>query len=770
MNTALDFNAALDLLDTAGFSVSSRVALQLGRESISSSITAIVELVKNAYDADAGEVRIRFSANSQAEATLTIEDTGIGMAVNDLRDHWLVIGTSNKTEKKKTAKQRTVTGEKGLGRLGLDRLCSRTLIDSFQANNEDGVRLDVQWEKYEASTSRLESVEHNIYRLPQDSPDPATSVTKRISHGTRLTLLGLKDTWSKDVVQLLRNELALLVSPFQGPNDFSIEINTSGQWPDLDGSVATQQPLLEAALWKVVATLSADSMVDIQMTSDRHSEVFAMEPTKWSDVIKKEGNIPFCGPLRFEFYFFLRRDADLASKTLKAAEIVNFLKFNQGVRIYRDGFRVKPYGEPDGHGDWLRLAFRRMQNPEGVAQKDRPGNWRVGYNQIVGAVFITHESNPGLNDQTNREGLLQGKAFDHLNVFASRVIQFFETNHQLFEINRKPEKIPAEKAEEKAKSSLDKAHDAIKSLVELTNRMPSSPQNDSQIGVAPVTPVEIRQVIDEVQSKLETATLGFEESAKLYKQSEEQKNTMANLASLGILAASFGHETLDWTGTIAKNTLWLRDAFSKQVLMIAPNVLDEITSVLSATSSEAQKVRKFARFTLGNLSRDKRRHKSFDFAATVGRVFGAFAEVLGQQRNTQVDLSEIPSTRCLINGYEMDWESVVVNFITNASWALEDTPMENRKIKASIKDEGLEWLFSFHDSGVGLEAGTEDMIFLPAFSTKRSKRGETIGTGMGLFIIQSFVQDHSQGTISAEAKGLLGGASFHIRVPKTVAV
>jgi hypothetical protein len=242
MNTTLDFNANLDLLDTAGFSVSSRVALQLGRESISSSITAIVELVKNAYDADAGEVRIRFATNDKAEATLTIEDTGIGMAVNDLKDHWLVIGTSNKTEKKKTAKQRTVTGEKGLGRLGLDRLCSRTLIDSFQADNENGVRLDVQWEKYEASTSRLESVEHNIYRLPQDSLDPVTLVKNRISYGTRLTLLGLKDTWSKDAIQLLRNELALLVSPFQGPNDFSIEINTSEQWPDLDGSVATQQP------------------------------------------------------------------------------------------------------------------------------------------------------------------------------------------------------------------------------------------------------------------------------------------------------------------------------------------------------------------------------------------------------------------------------------------------------------------------------------------------------------------------------------------------
>ena len=78
--------------------------------------------------------------------------------------------------------------------------------------------------------------------------------------------------------------------------------------------------------------------------------------------------------------------------------------------------------------------FRRIRNPGGVRAK---GPWRVGYNQVVGAVFLTRERNPELVDQTNREGLVLGDAFTDLVAFAQRVVQFFERYHQEFE-RKKP--------------------------------------------------------------------------------------------------------------------------------------------------------------------------------------------------------------------------------------------------------------------------------------------------------------------------------------------
>jgi signal transduction histidine kinase len=407
-----------------------------------------------------------------------------------------------------------------------------------------------------------------------------------------------------------------------------------------------------------------------------------------------------------------------------------------------------------------------MQNPEGVAQDAKPGNWRLGYNQVVGAVFISHERNPGLDDQTNREGLLQGKALDHLRAFGLRAVQFLEIHHQTFEMARKAVRVPAEQAEDKAKESIAGAGEALQKLETLAGRITDLLKPTAADGTAIEVQSGIEKVIVEARRELDLARTGLEETTKLYQRAEEQKNTMANLASLGILAAAFGHETLDWTGTVAKRAKWLHDNLVNGTFMVLPAVEADIRIALQDMRGEAGKVRKFAQFTLGNLNRSKREARDFCLKETILRVFEAFDEVVRVQRNIAVDFSEMPSETCLIYGYQMDWESIIVNLITNATWAMEDKPAADRQIKLTLRDDAAEWLLTFDDSGIGLEAGTEQFIFQPAFSTKRNARGELVGTGMGLFIVRSFVEDHARGTISATARNILGGAGFSIRVPK----
>lgn len=124
-------------LAAAAFSVSARVAMQLGRESVASSNTAIVELVKNAYDADARRVTLRFTGLGTDEATLVVSDNGHGMTEDELREHWLCIGTTNKQDSRLSKAGRIQTGEKGLGRLGLDRLCQRTTLQTRRKLSSD---------------------------------------------------------------------------------------------------------------------------------------------------------------------------------------------------------------------------------------------------------------------------------------------------------------------------------------------------------------------------------------------------------------------------------------------------------------------------------------------------------------------------------------------------------------------------------------------------------------------------------------------------------
>jgi len=697
---------------------------------------------------------------------MSIEDNGRGMTVDDLRNHWMVIGTANKSKNRRTNKGRVQTGEKGLGRLGLDRLCKRTRVQSITKGGQEGVELDVDWSRYEQLESRLEEVVHEIYGVPNLDQDPLTKAWVKFPHGTRLILEDLEDDWSTEALLELKAELSLLVSPFSAPNDFGISMETGRGDGNLDGVISSPPFVLDAAYWKVIGTINELDMVEIQMQSARHDTEYHLKATPWAEAVKGMGGKPFCGPLRFEFYFFPRKDASVGEQTLGIRDVSRFLDANQGIRIYRDGFRVKPYGEPRGEGDWLRLAYRKTLSPEGVSQDRKPGNWRLGYHQVIGAVFLTQDKNPALSDQTNREGLVEGKAFAHLRAFAARVVRFFELKHQTFEIEKKAALQPTEHAEEKAKASADASDEAMKHLTALLQKLQQTTVRPGEVP-AMVTD-ELNQALVATQQSLEKVKVTAQESVQAIAtekaQVERQKNMMSNLASLGILAASFGHETVDWAGNVVKFAERLDEDVIAKAWWLGEAERPDVQKTMKFLVSESRKLRKFAKFTLGNVSREKRKVIKFCVRKTLADVFTAFKEVIEDEKKIHPEYPE--SGEYLIEGYPMDWESIFVNLILNSAWAMEGTPPAERRIRVLISSEVSEYVIQFDDTGRGLEAGTEEAIFNPTFTTKRNERGEDIGTGLGLTIVKSFVEENSHGTIAAKQRGDLGGASFTIRVPR----
>jgi DNA topoisomerase VI subunit B len=108
------------------FSVDARAMLTWGRESIKDHTTAVLELVKNSYDASATivEVEIRTGLFADGGPYIRIADDGIGMSLADVENHWLRLGYSAKREDRFTSRGRRKTGEKGVGRISADRLGS----------------------------------------------------------------------------------------------------------------------------------------------------------------------------------------------------------------------------------------------------------------------------------------------------------------------------------------------------------------------------------------------------------------------------------------------------------------------------------------------------------------------------------------------------------------------------------------------------------------------------------------------------------------------
>ena len=736
--------------------------MQLGRESISSSITAIIELVKNAYDADADRVVIRLGT-LRSRRFMVIEDNGDGMTAQTLKENWMVIGTANKTSHRKTTgKRRTKTGEKGLGRLGLDRLCSHTRVQSASPDASEGVELKINWKKYEAPDSRLEAVEHRLYSIPGLGKNPVTGEEPDSQKGTRLILMGLKDRWDEAQLKELHRELSLLLSPFGKPEDFQIDLNTGGTFTALDGIIEPPEELLEQAYWKVEGTIDDAGMVQISMTASQRAQEYHQQMVPWREFIKGYGDTPQCGPLSFQLFFY-RRNRDEEEPTILRPALEQFLDNNQGVRIYRDGFRVKPYGEPNGEGDWLRLAYRRMQNPKGIKQ----GSWRVGYNQIVGAVFLGRERNPELIDQTNREGLVLGDAYNHLVAFADRVVRFFERYHTEFERKKDKERGGESSASADTKATSDAAAVALGELSQLAARLEQLTGGGQPTAPLPPTTEAPPAAITKIKDVLSSAVAKFETALRqkdaVIEQRDREKNTMANLASLGILAACFGHETLGWANVVATNANLLRRGLQKKMFMVLPDAEKEVLRSLGVLHTESAKLETFAAFALGNVRPAKRRRGEVCIKEVASEVFSVFQKTFQEDKHVKVDLNGVPPDRCPISAYRIDWESIFLNLVVNAVWGMRQTPIDQRQIRLRITKEGDVFRIVFEDSGHGLEAGTEDQIFDAGFSSKRNARSEQEGTGMGLFIVKSFVEN-SGGKIQAFAKGDLGGAKFSIEV------
>ena len=753
-------------IDDVSFSVTARVAMQLGRESISNSTVAILELVKNAYDADAETVKIRFGNLDKTNPLLVIEDDGHGMTEQQLRDGWLVIGTSNKLlSGQSSRKKRVLTGEKGLGRLGLDRLCEKTVVQSFSEGESSGLELEINWRKYEEIAAPLEKIRHDLYRIPKFISDPITNLSKEFSEGTRLILYDLKDVWSKEHWQDLKQELRLLISPFAGINDFAIELDSGMKWDEIDGKVGSAE-MLNAAEWRLIAEFDEEKNVSYTMSSDQHQENFKHGPFSWSENFRHTNEQPLCGPLKFEMYFFPRRPVDLGEVGFSQTQIRNFLNSNQGIRIYRDAFRVKPYGEPTGEGDWLKLSYRRQQHPSGVTQ----GNWRVGSNQVVGAVFLERDKNPNLIDQTNREGIVEGPAFYHLKMLAEDAIMFFESNRQEFEQARH-KATEYEEAQEEATKSTKASLEAVNNLKTTTSKVTKIVQTAVQeTPTAHDVEVLLKSLdaaISDVDGTVANAQKAYNRFEKVTEERQEilqsQKDTLGNLASLGILTTSFGHETEGDTNVVKENARQLQRNLDEGLFMVASDIRKIVEDNLELLVYSASKINNFAKFTLKNVSRDKRKRKKVDLSRIVREIARFFAESL-QERNIAVELN-LPKKVSPILAFEIDWESIFINLITNAVWALDNTWIEKRKIRISMWEVEDHLEITFADSGRGLEAGTEDKIFLPTFSTKRNKKGEIDGTGLGLAIVKSFVEDYKGGSIHVESPCDLGGAQFHIQIP-----
>jgi signal transduction histidine kinase len=422
----------------ARFSVDTQLFRELGELLVARDSTAVVELIKNSYDADAELIRVHATALSAPESgTIIISDDGNGMTLGEFERGFLRIAARGKNHGERVSQRfgRRVTGEKGIGRLAVHKLASRVEIESI-ARRPDGKRSSVgveaaiDWNTIEGQESiddEMDGLEVSTFRT-----------TSEMSAGTTIRLSGLRKVWDDDDLASFLSEVQASSAPalltkklpdsvskrqlaFPRPKVLSADGTDTGFKLELTGDFEAGDEL-----WDEMQR-SVSWILEIDRTADGTKYVIApsaSELKKFPNARRTEYVAP---PENDNEPHFEARICWRIRGSSNSDVFRSWSESVSGVRVYLEGFRVLPYGSPED--DWLRLNrdyVRRLRSLERLdvpwlsdgaeaTVDDEVGLSVPASDALIGGIFLTKKGAGSLQALVNREGFVENAAFSRLS-------------------------------------------------------------------------------------------------------------------------------------------------------------------------------------------------------------------------------------------------------------------------------------------------------------------------------------------------------------------
>jgi signal transduction histidine kinase len=660
-----------------------RLLKLIGEELISDDVVAVAELVKNAHDADAATVTVSFRGVTAPDGEIEVRDDGCGMDLDTLLGRWMQPAASGKVaaETRTTARGRRVLGEKGVGRFAADKLARRLELVSRASGSPDEVRAIVDWDAFADSEAMLDEVEARW----EVRPAPATP-----AHGTALRMIGPRAVWTERMFRRMSIRLARLLSPFRERDRFSIRIE-SDEFPEYAGELRSD--IVEKAPYRIEA--SFDGTQTVTLTTPRAKGA----RQRWNG----QGELT-CGPVQIRLFAY-DLDGEAVARIGPRAEVRAWLREWTGVSVYRDGFRVWPYGEP--HDDWLRLDQRRVNNPVE----------HLSNNQIIGFIDITRDGNPHLLDQTNREGLVQNPAVDDLRRLVYFVLQVLEAERQA--VRHPVRRQPVSTAPDAGKASV---------AAELGRLAGTA---DAALGR------ELRRLAERLE----------EDRARDNAASERLVAGYEGLAAVGQIAANLFPDAAPELERVRSDI--------RAVRRVAAELNGHgaaVERVAAAVEAMAGRLELF-RLTVGD-GHDRRR--AIDLVAEL-EAFGRAASPTFTARDTRLEV-EYPEREVVRTEMRPEHFHGLLHILAaNALDWLDRDDGGRVRVVLGVEDDRCEVTFS--DSGPGIPAELAGQVFEPGFTMKEG------GRGMGLTLARRIVESHG-GHIHVIIDGRRKGANVRVSLPR----
>lgn len=646
------------------------------------------------------------------ENRIIVSDTGTGMSRQDIIDKYLSIGTASRkraidaalADQSSKEKCPPYLGEKGIGRLSAMRLGDLLTVETATPEDERINVLSIDWSKFDNLDATLNTIEI----VPERGglkPKPSWS-------GTRLIIGALTTDWtSEHVTDLCTNDFSRLTDPF---SDTKRRPRIAVFWNGRRISVARMdQHLLDQAHAKVKGRYDiSDSGPKLDYTFEAFDLGFPHPYEKKNGVLVGHDlkglisgtskKIPFSalsdlGEFEFEAYWFNRRRLTKIDGIGDQRYVREWQRRWSGILLFRDGFRVLPYGNDDD--DWLGLDRRALGSMGYLLNKT----------QFVGRVAISRMRNPKLVDQTNRQGLRvcpeQQVFVDLLNRIIQKDLRDF-----LKKVQQDYKDPPLDKIKVRTDiSTLQKR--ANSSLKEIRRLAPAS---DGLVD-------DLQQIFDELKGS-------FSDIQDRITRVEIEKQQMIQMAGVGLLVEVVAHE-------LARST---ENALASIESLHGKDVPDEISGLLNTLRSEMNSVNKRLR-TLDPLSVSGRQRKEVFMMNTLIKDILSSHERQFKRHNIRLNLSLSDQT-VRIHAVKGMMIQIIENLISNSIYWLDLRRQSESEFKPeiaiSMKDDPP--TISYQDNGNGIAKENQEEVFRAFFSMKeKSKR-----RGLGLYIARECAEYH----------------------------
>ena len=620
----------------------------------------ILELAKNAYDADAITCRIVLTNTDHAGGSVTVTDDGKGMSIDEILSGWLVLGSSEKKARNKTELGRIPSGSKGLGRLAALRLGSRAILSTRPRNSttQEHILL-IDWKDFESA----KIVEDVVLEIETSKASGDTL------YGTVVHLEDLSERITRSSVARLARELVLLADPFgDNPSGFK-PVLVAPEFSDLERLV--RQRYFEDAEYHLIASIDKDGVAKASIVDWKGNVLFSAA----HEDLSKDGGSYRCPQATFDLWVFLLDAATFSTRKSTIGEVRKWLEAFGGVHLYQNQLRVSPYGDPGS--DWLGLNLARARSPE----------VRPSTNTVIGRVVFS-DIESILVQKTDRSGFIETDTFQELRRFAQDSCEWMARRRlEVAQLRRAKERASAHQTEKPSKHRLFAAIDEV--------------------------PEPLRKRIKDAAEQHESV----QESDKEKLRREVQ--LYRTLSTAGITAATFAHES---RGNPLKSISLAISAIDRRTHSLgadSPGL--SVAKPVAAIKRAVERLAVLGAVTSKLLDHEKRRFSRVDLCGTIADVLETF-KPFTQGRDVEV-IPELGKFTPYLHGSEAAIESIITNLINNSLAAFEDSASKERKIVVRANVEGNFFYLHVLDNGPGITGVSKRDIWLPGVTTRRNGTG-----------------------------------------------